>query len=179
MTESSWFVCTKKNKKLIYYTAQSIVRDKYIAEEIVQNTLVKLIENIEKTRQIECCVLPAYLVIYVKRICFDYLKHKKVENKHTAHSINDERLNFEYEDADFNVENSVLLKLDVEKLKGLLVQLPDKYRDLLNYKYLLELTDAEIAELIGIKKDSVRQYLTRARRAVYALYQEDGNDWTH
>ena len=56
------------------------------------------------------------------------------------------------------------------------MQLPDKYRDLLNYKYLLELTDAEIAELIGIKKDSVRQYLTRARRAVYALYQEDGND---
>ena len=50
----------EKNKKLIYYTAQSIVRDKYIAEEIVQNTLVKLIENIEKTRQIECCVLPAY-----------------------------------------------------------------------------------------------------------------------
>ena len=35
----------EKNKKLIYYTAQSIVRDKYIAEEIVQNTLVKLIEN--------------------------------------------------------------------------------------------------------------------------------------
>lgn len=166
----------EQNKKLLYSTAKSIVHDNFIAEDMVQDALAKLIENIEKIEQIDCCVLPAYLVICIKRVCFDYIKHKKVEDKHVAQSMDDEQVNFEYEDEKSNVENSVLLMLDVEKLKGLVKQLPEKYKDVLNYKYLLELTDAEIAELIGIKKDSVRQYLSRARRAAYALYEEDGHE---
>ena len=36
-----------------------------------------------------------------------------------------------------------------------MMRLPEKYKDTLNFKYLLELTDAEIAEIFGIKKDGV------------------------
>ena len=53
--------------------------------------------------------------LYVSR-GFDHIRHGKVEKKHMAQGMDDERFDFEYEDKGRGVENKVLLKLDVDKL---------------------------------------------------------------
>ena len=63
---------------LMYEKAKYIVKDAFVAEDMVQETLAKLIDSIGITRKIECCVLPAYLVICIKRTCIDYLRREKV-----------------------------------------------------------------------------------------------------
>ena len=48
-------------------------------------------------------------------------------------------------------------------------------RELLERKYILEQTDAEIAASMQIKASSVRTYLTRARRAALTVLKQHGH----
>ncbi|OPY58988.1 MAG: RNA polymerase sigma factor [Pelotomaculum sp. PtaU1.Bin035] len=62
-----------------------------------------------------------------------------------------------------------------EELGNAILRLPEKQKDLLYFKYILEMADAEIAEIFGIAPDSVRQYLTRARREAKKLMDKEVN----
>ncbi len=165
-----------KYNKLMFVKAKEIVKDDYVAEDMVQETFAKLIEKIEKIRKIERCILPSYLVICIRRVCFNYLRKKQVREKYSAQSMDNEAFHFEYEDDKTNVEAEVLLKLDVSEVKKTFLKLPEKLQNVLEYKYLFEMTDEEIAKTLGINKNSVRTYLTRARREVYKRMKEDDND---
>ena len=74
------------------------------------------------------------------------------------------------------IENELLKKYDIDKMVEALRLLPERMQELLEFKYFLEMPDNEIAELMGIKKNSVRQALTRARRALYKKMQEIGHE---
>lgn len=43
-------------------------------------------------------------------------------------------------------------------------------------KYILGYTDAELADMLGCKKSSVRMKLTRARRRAFQLMTEEEGD---
>ena len=45
-------------------------------------------------------------------------------------------------------------------------------RELLRMKYFDEMSDAEIAQLLGVSRDSLRSRVNRARRKLGALLQE-------
>ena len=162
----------EKYYPLMYKKAYSIVQDDMTAEDMVQDTVVNLILNIDKIRTLDCPILPSYLVICIKRTCLDYLRHKKVVDSHSGQSIDDENIHIEYEDKKINIESDVLLKIGIEEVRRVLNQIPQQMREILEYKYLLELSDEEIAKTLGIKKSSVRQYVSRARKATYALLEE-------
>lgn len=52
--------------------------------------------------------------------------------------------------------------------------LPEETRSLLAGKYLLGLSDAELAEQYGCRPDSIRMKLTRARRQALKILREGG-----
>ena len=62
---------------------------------------------------------------------------------------------------------------DLEALADMLPKLPEKDRMVLESKYILELSDEEIAKELNIAAKSVRSYLTRARRKAFAMMKGD------
>lgn len=102
------------------------------------------------------------------------MKKQKTKSNHIAGSIDDADYHFEYPDAGATTEDRALLRIDVEMIQEAFSLLPESLKDILRYKYLLEMSDKEIAELLGIKESSVRKNLTRARRAVYQICEEKG-----
>ena len=52
--------------------------------------------------------------------------------------------------------------------------LPDDTRELLADKYILRMSDAELAEEFGCSPDSIRMKLTRARRKALEMIKEGG-----
>ena len=158
----------------LYKEADSIVHNAYDAEDVVQEFMIYICDHINKFRALECCVLPSYLVMCIRRRCINFLKRRETQKKHTIGSIDNEQYFFDYPDTEISVEEKVLLNLKFEQVQEAFSQLPQSTRDILQYKYFLELTDAEIAELLGIQKNSVRAYLTRARKAVCRICEENG-----
>lgn len=163
--------------QLMCEKADSIVHNRHDAEDIAQDMLEYIIEHIEKFRKIGCCTLPFYLVMCIRRRSFNHLKKRAVQRKHTVGSIDHEQFAFDYPDPTDSVEEQALLQLKVEQVQEAFTLLPERMKDILRYKYLLEMSDSEIAETLGIKKNSVREYLTRARRAVYQICEEKGYVW--
>lgn len=166
-----------QNYQLLLNEANRIVHNHHDAEDIVQDFFSYAIYNIEKFRKIGCCTLPFYLVMCIRRRSFNHLKKRAVQRKHTVGSIDHEQFAFDYPDPTDSVEEQALLQLKVEQVQEAFTLLPERMKDILRYKYLLEMSDSEIAETLGIKKNSVREYLTRARRAVYQICEEKGYVW--
>ena len=76
-----------------------------------------------------------------------------------------------YNEAD--ILNHILdKKLSTQCFRKVWPTVPQSARELLERKYLLEETDAEIALAIGIGASSVRTYLSRARKTAFAVLQE-------
>ena len=61
-----------------------------------------------------------------------------------------------------------------EDHKELLAAIQERDRNLLYYKYNLELSDKKIAEIMDIPADNIREYLVRARRRVLKILDGKG-----
>ena len=98
-----------------------------------------------------------------------------MQNKHIYFGL-DEDLAECVADPRETVEDKVVYWEEREDLWGTILRLPEKDKDLLYLKYVLELHDADIAKILNISPTSVRQYLTRARRAAKKLINEEVKD---
>ena len=74
-----------------------------------------------------------------------------------------------------NLEDRIVHQEEIEELGKAILKLPEKHKDLLYFKYILEMNDLDIAEIFQIAPDSVRQYLTRARREAKKLMDKEMN----
>ncbi len=72
-------------------------------------------------------------------------------------------------------EDLIIHQQELAELGNAILKLSDKYKDVLYFKYILELHDREIADILNISPDSVRQYLTRARRKAKELIGKELN----
>lgn len=65
-----------------------------------------------------------------------------------------------------NIDDALLVEAESQALRSAINRLKPRERDLLIMKYFSQMDDAEIARQLGINKNSVRYYLTVARRSL-------------
>lgn len=70
-------------------------------------------------------------------------------------------------------EDTIIRQEELKTITEDILRLPEKQKNLLFSKYILGKNDYEIAEIFGITSPSVRQYLTRARRAARKLIDKE------
>ena len=138
--------------------------------DVVNDTLIKLINKLQLLKTLDKRALVSYIVISVRNTAIDYLRKESrtvYENyEDTAASAH----------TDFQeTENAVLSKIEIEEFYRVWPELDEKTRSILECKYFLDMSDSEIAELLEIKQESVRMSLTRARRAAFKKLNEQLN----
>lgn len=156
-------------KDIMLSTAKKYISDPEDQEDVVQDSIIKLIKKISVLRGKERCILCAYVVYTVRNTAINHLRHKAVEKAH-------------FEDLDDGIEHEAnLLSLDdLMTLKErdvrvfeLLERLDEAERVILIGKYILENTDEELAAQLNCKPSSIRMKLTRARRKALELFYDD------
>ncbi len=147
-------------------TAIGILREPNAAEDVVQDTFVRCMKKIDTLKGLPENARAVYLLTATKRNALNRLK------KDGTQALPTEELNVPDETA--SVEEQAISCLTVAEVKDAFSRLPDSLKDVLRYKYLLELKDGEIAKALGVSKATVRVYLMRARRAVLKLCKENG-----
>lgn len=114
--------------------------------------------------------MTCYVVYTTRSVSINYIKHKKVEIKHIYYIENTDMTkglgNFENES-----EIRLIRQEEMELLTDAISKLPQSQKDLLYFKYILDMSDQDIAQVLGIAPSSVRQYLTRARRNAKSLME--------
>lgn len=156
-------------ERLIYSELRKLMSDRWTMEDVMQTTLVKLIDQLDRLKTMDERHRVNYIITATRNNAITYLR--------TASSRSSVSLDSQWEDgwdfsSDFSVEETVLREENIGRLKDVWPQLDARSRYLLESKYILGLKSREIAHALGIKEDSVRVELSRARRRARALLNE-------
>lgn len=155
---------------LVRNTVYKVMRCENDIDDLVEDTFVKLIEKISLLRTFECCKTAAYVVYTTKSVAINFIKHRDVQQKHAFYG-EDADVSDELIIPDDTLEECYFHREELESLSDAVLKLPDREKDILYFKYILEKTDSEIAEDLSISLGSVREYLTRVRRAAKKLME--------
>lgn len=150
--------------------AINVVQDEKIAEDMIHEACIRLIGHMKKLKSMPEPVLVSYLRSTVRNVSINYIVRTDNQRMKAALRAEGEQLP-DLPDEDAEVDRKVIAEITAEEIKECIKQLPQIYRDILNFKYFLEMSDREIGESLGISANSVRQYLTRARRQVFRIYE--------
>lgn len=134
--------------------AVSKTNDKELAEELVQNSFLKLYEHkkaIEPNTSIK-----AYLYVILKNQILNHYRAQTVRDKYEAHLTNQPR----FED------HSIIEKIESQELEVLINEaierLPTKCREVFILSRKQFLTNKEVAERLGISENTVEQHIRKA-----------------
>ena len=151
-----------QNERAMYSMAMKIVREYHAACDMVSQGCLKMIEKIDYLRKIDLKKRTPYILSIVKNESLMYLRKRRSEHVW----LTDDERTLDSANASDDLETMFFLEVDIEILRKGIRRLKPRYRDLLEMKYFNEMNDEEISRQMGIAKDSVRQYLTIARRAL-------------
>ncbi len=155
--------------------AFAFVHDDFEAEEIVQEAFVRLIEHSDLLLTLNKASLPFYVMTTVKNTAIKHWNKNK-ENAENSDFDSEESL-LRWADAKFALpEELYVQKEQLSALARAIPQLSEKDRYLLESKYILQLSDKEIAQGLNIGSESVRTCLMRARRRAYAIMKGEMHD---
>lgn len=157
-------------QRLMYSEINKILQNAWDTEDVMQATLVKLIDKIPELRKKERKKLINYIITASKNTALNYLR----DNKHKALIAYDEINDPTDDDQDGRLfEMQLIMKEEVEDLRLKWPMLDERSRYLLESKYILGKHDDDIAIELGMKAGSVRMALTRARKNAYRLLSSE------
>ena len=148
--------------RLMFYTAQKYLADPHSQEEVVQESLKKLIEKVAVLRRLKRPALAGYVRATVRNTAIDLLKVQGRERERVVGQV----LQTHRTDS---LDETVFCREEVQRLREIWPQLDGETRMLLERKYILGYENEELGRMLGCRTDSVRMKLTRARRKVLRL----------
>lgn len=156
-------------ERLLFQTARKYVPNPEMAEDIVQESLVKLHEKVGVMRSLNHVALAAYIRSTVRNTSINVLKSVGHEKEYLVNRQSDF---VEIVDSQFNLDTIMELSRYRELLSKIWPQLSNEDQILLEGKYILGYNDYELAKEIGCKPGSIRMKLTRARRRALMIIKE-------
>lgn len=140
--------------QVMYKKAYSVLRDSSLAEDVVQESFIRVVENFDKIIKKKCPQTRKYFVNIVRSISIDVYRKRK---KQQVLSFDE----FEGTIADrFENIEGILDEMEMEKY---FLQLPKSYYVILSLKYDDGYTYKEIASILDITEENVKKRLFRAR----------------
>lgn len=157
------------NKNFMFYIARKYVSSQADCEDIVQETIVRLINNIPILRELSRNKIAKYIALTIRSV---FLDNEKQKHGDKTLFLNDDML-------EALIKAEVLIadgipdlsaRMEVEQLKQSL-----EPRDwiVLEGKYLMGYTQEELAPMLGVSPDSVRMILFRARENARKILQRE------
>lgn len=159
-----------KTRQMVYFTALGIVKNEYDAEDLVQDTYIKVFENLHRLQ--DEATFPKWLKTIVINISKNHLKKKKPalfqddkEEDTVIGSIEEVSENFlpqEY------LEQEEKLKT----IKNMVFDLPDTQRIAVTLYYYNELPLSEVSKIMETSDGTTKSRLNYARKQIKAKVDE-------
>jgi RNA polymerase sigma factor (sigma-70 family) len=172
--ESAFKALVEKYQQKIYWHIRRMVTEHENANDVMQNTFIKIWKGLENFRS------DSQLFTWMYRIatneCLNYLSQQK---KHNVVSFD----NYGSDNEDENISPSSYLKADtesvdperlLEKLKGAIESLPDKQKLVFNMRYYDEMPYEQISEILNTSVGALKaSYFHAAKKIEKYLLSTD------
>lgn len=156
----------EKYKNMMYSVAYDISKNPHDAEDIVEVSLIKVIEILNKI-ELDDIGKPRcknLMITITKNTAIDY--GRKAENKILPYErIENYQMEKTTEDVYIDLEN-------YKEVISYIRELEDKYRDVLHLKIFYKMTSKEIGKLLGITEQNVNMRYMRAKSMLKQRLEE-------
>ena len=139
----------------MWYAANTVLSDAYLAEDAVHNAFIGIAKNIKKISDAESAKTLSYVITAAKNSAIDMARKNKGITEtdiDELYDVSDKKSSSFYE--------SIETEDFIEKI---LSTMPDTYRDVLYLMIVEQMSEKEIAELLGRKPGTVHQQARRGR----------------
>lgn len=160
---------------LMRQRAYAILNDYKMVDDLIQEAFLKIIPKISLLRSLTCYKETSYIVNTIKHVCLDYQRRERRRYRSIYTGLDDDVAN-QIPDMQAATEENYLQQEEVEIIEKAMLCLSERDRSLLYFKYNMEMSDKEIAPLLNIPAQHIRQYAGRARRRLFEILSE-GEDY--
>lgn len=157
---------TYENK--MYGIAYSILNNVEQAEDAVQDAIIKLIPHLESINRIESFKTKRLVMHTVKNIAIDRYRRNRKENQLFTEEIEDKQLN-----ESKNAIQSIKSVEDRHLVTQILSSMPEKYKEIIQYRCFYDLSYKEIGSILNIGEDTAAKRYERAKAMVKKFIGDD------
>ena len=152
-----------RNQTKLFSYIIFVVRDREKAEDIFQETFVKVISRLQQRRYVTSGKFGAWLIRIAHNIIMDSYRERRIEN--VIETPEDNNLTNISSDnlLELNIENQYVNDQVLEDVKKIMNLLPDTQREVVYMRYYQQLSFKEIAECTNV---SINTALGRMRYAI-------------
>lgn len=157
--------------RLLRSVARRCCADPILREDIVQESILRLLPKAPLLRELEEKALGCYLAVTIRNTAASFLREQA---RHQALLVPWDGRAEEVPDHTATPEGQLLSREERDCLKALWRQLPQADRTILAGRYLRGRTSPQLAQELGCTPNCIRMRLTRARRrAAECLTHQD------
>jgi len=151
-----WFrLQVNQNQNGLYSVCYQMLKDSLEAEEVVQDSFVKLWQAKEQGKKQS----KTWLSQVAKNQCLDLLRRRQHEMKYQQHSLLEERVARSACDELINTELSQHISDAIDELK-------EPYKSLIVLREISQLSYQQLAEVLDLNVQQIKVYLHRARKTL-------------
>lgn len=151
-------------KDKLFRLALRITLNREEAEDIVQDTLIKVWNSRDKWQRLDS--IEAYSLTIARNLSLDRIK--KMENQNG--SLEDEKT--ERLDATSNPSERMIQKDKLDIVKRMIDELPEKQRSCIQLRDIEGKAYKDIALILGITEEQVKINIFRARQTIKQRFQQ-------
>ena len=137
-----------------------LVRDVQVAEELVQDSFIAMHGSWRRLRDPDRAL--AYLRQSVVNRSRSWLRHRAVGEKHAPRPMPDAP----------SAEDGAMGALEHQAVMAALRSLPERQREVLILRYYADLSEAEIADALGVSRGAVKSHASRGLAAVRTTLEQ-------
>ena len=151
-------------KDKLFRLALRITLNREEAEDIVQDTLIKVWNSRDRWQQLDS--IEAYSLTVARNLSLDRIK--KMENQNG--SLEDGKT--ERPDASSNPSERMIQKDKLDIVKRMIDELPEKQRSCIQLRDIEGKAYKDIAQILGITEEQVKINIFRARQTIKQRFQQ-------
>lgn len=154
-----------KYSKLAYYVVGHYIESESDREDVVHDAFLKLIPKTELLQEMNETVLRTYVITTARNTAITRAK-QNAKKKEQQISSDPEAMLLNVADSIGALDELMIQREQTKRIREVVNKLSPEDRFLIDAKYILGCSDADIAVELGIKASSVRMMLTRTRRKI-------------
>lgn len=169
--EGAFEMLLHRHKSRLYTAIYLIVRDRYVAEDLLQETFIKAINTIRGGRYNEEGKFLPWISRIAHNLAIDHFRKKK---RYPEIVLEDgSRLFNSMEFSEESMESKQIMQDSRSRLRGFIKELPDEQKKVLIMRHYLKMSFQEIANRTGV---SINTALGRMRYALINLRKKMNNN---
>lgn len=152
--------------------AYLVTRDPHDAEDVTQDAFVKAYRSLARFR-LDSPFRP-WLLAIVRNVALNRIRSRKRRDRLTVRVATDAAVG----DTAPSPEAAAIAQDQHNRLLAAIDELPDRYREVISHRYLLDLSEKETSAILRIPAGTVKSRTARGLDRLRSSFDDSGNDPT-